>query len=140
MKSLLKKVRKDKKGFTLAELLVVVAIIGVLVAISIPIFTAQLEKAREATDLANIRAAYAECSAAVLTGADSGNAKYTGASENTAAYAEAEVVLKQQVDGWVTTDPNCGGVGLNGNIAVKGKTVVVKVTDDEKAPTFTLKQ
>ena len=33
MKSLLKKVRKDKKGFTLAELLVVVAIIGVLVAI-----------------------------------------------------------------------------------------------------------
>ena len=30
---------KNKKGFTLAELLLVVAIIGVLVAISIPIFT-----------------------------------------------------------------------------------------------------
>lgn len=29
---------KKKKGFTLAELLIVVAIIGVLVAISIPIF------------------------------------------------------------------------------------------------------
>ena len=40
--------RENKKGFTLAELLIVVAIIGVLVAISIPIFTAQLEKAREA--------------------------------------------------------------------------------------------
>lgn len=50
----------NKKGFTLAELLVVVAIIGVLVAISIPIFTGQLEKARQATDAANIRAAYAE--------------------------------------------------------------------------------
>lgn len=49
----------NKKGFTLAELLVVVAIIGVLVAVSIPIFTAQLEKAREATDLANMRAAKA---------------------------------------------------------------------------------
>ena len=33
-----------------------------LVAISIPIFTSQLEKARESTDLANIRAAYAEAS------------------------------------------------------------------------------
>ena len=53
----------NKKGFTLAELLVVVAIIGVLVAISIPIFTSQLEKAREATDAANLRAAYAEVSA-----------------------------------------------------------------------------
>ncbi len=57
----------NKKGFTLAELLVVVAIIGVLVAISIPIFTAQLEKAREATDAANLRAAYAEKSAELLT-------------------------------------------------------------------------
>ena len=40
---------------------------AVLVAISIPIFTAQLEKAREATDEANIRSAYAQLSAAVLT-------------------------------------------------------------------------
>ena len=31
----------SKKAFTLAELLIVVAIIGVLVAISIPIFTSQ---------------------------------------------------------------------------------------------------
>ncbi|MBP3803785.1 MAG: prepilin-type N-terminal cleavage/methylation domain-containing protein [Oribacterium sp.] len=57
----------NKKGFTLAELLIVVAIIGVLVAISIPIFTSQLEKAREATDEANIRAIYAQLTADVLT-------------------------------------------------------------------------
>lgn len=44
-----------KKGFTLAELLIVVAIIAVLVAISIPIFSSQLEKSRRAVDMANAR-------------------------------------------------------------------------------------
>lgn len=58
---------KRKKGFTLAELLIVVAIIAVLVAISIPIFSSQLEKSREATDLANVRSAYAEVVAAAAT-------------------------------------------------------------------------
>lgn len=46
-----------KKGFTLAELLIVVAIIAILVAVSIPIFTSQLDKAKTATDDANVRAA-----------------------------------------------------------------------------------
>ena len=68
-------------------------------AISIPIFTSQLEKSREATDLANIRAAYAECSAAVLTEANSGNAKY-----NTDGSALEEVALHQKIAGW--TDSN----------------------------------
>ena len=52
--------KKNNKGFTLAELLIVVAIIAVLVAIAIPVFTSQLEKSREATDVANVRSAYAE--------------------------------------------------------------------------------
>ena len=51
--------RNNKKGFTLAELLIVVAIIGILVAISIPVFTQQLKKARLAVNQANARAAYA---------------------------------------------------------------------------------
>lgn len=46
-----------KQGFTLAELLIVVAIIGVLVAVSVPIFTAQRRKAVDAVNKANIRAA-----------------------------------------------------------------------------------
>ena len=46
-----------KKGFTLAELLIVVAIIGVLVAVSVPVFTAQRRKAIDAVNKANIRAA-----------------------------------------------------------------------------------
>lgn len=57
---------RKKKGFTLAELLIVVAIIAVLVAISIPIFTSQLAKARLATNQANARAAYAAVEAQYL--------------------------------------------------------------------------
>ena len=58
---------KANEGFTLAELLIVVAIIAVLVAVSIPIFTSQLEKARESTDVANFRAAKAELIAKYLS-------------------------------------------------------------------------
>ena len=54
-----KNITKRNKGFTLAELLVVVAIIAILVAVSIPIFTGKLEEARKNTDLANERAARA---------------------------------------------------------------------------------
>ena len=38
-----------------------------LVAISIPIFTSQLEKSRDAVTISNLRAAYAEASTEVLT-------------------------------------------------------------------------
>lgn len=65
----------NRKGFTLAELLVVVAIIGILVAVSIPIFTGQLEKARVATNQANIRAAKAAASADYIQYEDG---KYVG--------------------------------------------------------------
>ena len=62
----LMKMKEDKKGFTLAELLIVVAIIGVLVAISVPIFTAQLHKATLATNQANARSAKAAAVSAYL--------------------------------------------------------------------------
>lgn len=52
--------KQNQKGFTLAELLIVVAIIAVLVAVSIPIFNKQLEKARDAATLANLRNVYSE--------------------------------------------------------------------------------
>lgn len=75
--------RKDNKGFTLAELLIVVAIIGVLVAISIPIFSKQLEKARDATSVANLRSAYAEAQTEVLSPSVSKNG-YTDSTHHIA--------------------------------------------------------
>ena len=54
---------------------------GVLVAVSIPIFTAQLKKARLATNQANARAAYAACVAGLLD---------KGMSESTCVYTVSE--------------------------------------------------
>lgn len=70
MLNTLKKKLNKKKGFTLMEMLIVVAIIAILIAIAIPTFSSQLEKAREATDEANVRSAYAVAQACLLTNQD----------------------------------------------------------------------
>ena len=55
----MKKLSKNN-GFTLVEMLIVVAIIAILIAVSIPLVGSSLEKARVQTDNANLRAAKAE--------------------------------------------------------------------------------
>lgn len=69
--------KNNKKGFTLAELLIVVAIIAVLTAIAIPVFKGQLDKAKYASDEANARSIYAEMVADYLAnGANGQSAKF----------------------------------------------------------------
>ena len=112
--------KMNKKGFTLAELLIVVAIIAVLVAISIPIFSAQLEKAKEATDMANIRSAYAEVVAAYL-----GDSKEHVAS----------VTLKSNTNNY-ESDETAEIAGVKYEVILKGVSIQnpceVKVTADGK--------
>ena len=82
--------RRNDQGFTLMEMLIVIAIIAVLIAIAIPIFTSTLERSREATDAANIRSNYAEVMVEAI-------------SENEAVNADGSfgrVVLIQQIGGW----------------------------------------
>lgn len=118
--------KNKNKGFTLAELLIVVAIIGVLVAISIPIFTSQLEKAREATDAANIRSQYAEVmSEAITEGGNVSGKDQFGAVE-----------LKQKKDQWQSSGlkENLEGVyGSNivGEYPKAGGTAWVEYKDDQ---------
>ncbi len=68
---------KENKGFTLAELLIVVAIIAVLVVIAIPVFTNNLDKAKEAADDANARAAKAAAVSEYLTSSGTGACAFT---------------------------------------------------------------
>ena len=63
---MIKKVREDREGFTLAELLIVVAIILVLVAVAIPVFTGALNKADDAVKNADIRAVKAAATTEIL--------------------------------------------------------------------------
>ena len=81
----------NKKGFTLMEMLIVVAIIAVLVAIAIPTMTNQLEKSREATDAANIRALYAEAMVEYL-------------NSDTGAAVTREYTVTQKTAGWANTE------------------------------------
>ncbi len=82
MKNVLKK-KLNKKGFTLAELLIVVAIIAVLVAVMIPIFSASTEKAEEAVVKANLRSVYAEAAVEYL---DKGSVTTTTATIENVTY------------------------------------------------------
>lgn len=107
--------KKNNRGFTLAELLIVVAIIAVLTAIAIPVFTSQLEKSREATDLANIRSAYAEQMAAYLTG------------DNKTDIPAINVPVKQTVANWQSNN-NQATITIAEGQAGKGITVTAKTT------------
>lgn len=72
-----KSLKANKKGFTLAELLIVVAIIAILAAIAIPVFYSQLNEARLAVDKANLRTAYSLASNDYLMHHHTGTVEYT---------------------------------------------------------------
>ena len=56
----------NKKGFTLIEMLVVIAIIAVLVAIIIPVVVSSTDKAEAAADAANLRSVLGEANSLLM--------------------------------------------------------------------------
>lgn len=60
----------NKKGFTLIELIVVIAILAILAAILIPAVTGYIQKAEQARDSANCRALYSQVSLQVMLDAE----------------------------------------------------------------------
>lgn len=127
---MLKKKLNNEKGFTLAELLIVVAILAVLVAISVPIFTSKLSDAKLNTDKANIRAAKAAASAQYLSDttigdfwydADNGKLVEATSGENTtniAGYGKSTSTKKTIIG------------TLSGTAAPNGKVLKLNIGDD----------
>ena len=107
---------------------------AVLVAISIPIFTSQLEKSRDAVSISNIRAAYAEAQTAVLTGSSSGNATLATGFDTGAITGDVNVsgvaIKSKKADSW-----NGEGADLpftaptDGGTAIDSATVTFKYVD-----------
>ena len=140
MKDMIKRIREEREGFTLAELLIVVAIIAVLVAIAIPVFNGQLEKSREAVDEANIRSAYAEVSAAALTDSDTDATSAVKRTGTAGSYVWTKSVkLEQKQDGWQNTEivaNGIGGVAVTDAEAKAGKYVNVIFTQNTGKVTY----
>ena len=102
--------KMNKKGFTLIEMLVVIAIIAVLVSIVIPVVGNSTEKAKEAADAANIRAAIAEVTTKALSGktdakvtvklAQTGEFKFNTDLTNISGYALSNFETETVVISW----------------------------------------
>lgn len=121
MKNLKAKLRKNG-GFTLIEMLIVVAIIAILIAISIPLVGNALERAREATDAANERAAKAEITIMYLNhAADSSDTEYV--ANQIYAY---DAVDGKLVGGAGATAPTAYGQCTDATTGHKGKYIIVQ--------------
>lgn len=130
MKGLREKFR-NKKGFTLVEMLIVVAIIAILIAVSIPLVGSALEKARNATDAANERAFKAALVSSYLL--NNAGMKEAGATEVKAgeayAYKAAEgkvVEANITVDGYGQSETTKAlkGCVLYGTVNAEGDVTV----------------
>ena len=118
--------KNNKKGFTLAELLIVVAIIAVLTAIAIPVFTAQLEKSRESTDIANVRSAYATLMTEYLVNTDSPQTMTVSARQTQDGWQGPQGTIVTMVSGSEVPVPYSAkldnytvSIAANGTVTVK---------------------
>ncbi|MBR1670344.1 MAG: hypothetical protein IJ695_06555, partial [Butyrivibrio sp.] len=72
---------------------------AVLTAIAIPVFTTQLEKSREATDIANVRSAYAEVVTEYLTDSTNSHSMTVAARQTQKSWQGEKGVIVTQVNG-----------------------------------------
>ena len=94
MKIFLKQLKQNKKGFTLIEMIVVIAIIGILAAILVPSMSGYLSTARASKQEANARTIYTAAQAAV-TSLETATTAVNGTYINTSADKTGKDLFKK---------------------------------------------
>lgn len=108
----------NKKGFTLIELIVVIAIIGVLAMILVPSMMGYVRKSRRLSDLTTAREIRNDAGAVVASGGEGAAAFYSSAGQNcnvSVLYAEksedysVDLVAKREsgYTDWIALDSEC---------------------------------
>ena len=123
VKEMIKKVREDRSGFTLAELLVVVAIVAVLVAIAVPVFTSSMDSANTATEEANVRSVRAAGVTEILS--ESATHGTTGPWHATASVDAQGNITNLTITNGLADDEGYG----EGETASTGGTVTANITN-----------
>ncbi len=116
--------KMNKKGFTLIEMLVVIAIIAVLVSIIIPVVGSSTTKAAAATDAANLRSAKASLTIMVLDGTIDKSTNASG--KTTLTFGEGGIAFEAPVAKSSDASTFAATVDTYGNIEVNfgaGKTI-----------------
>ncbi len=101
----------NKKGFTLIELMIVVAIIGILAAIAIPQFSAYRVKSYNTKATAELRSAYTACQVYFSTMEGSTTCGIDG-MHNQKFYNSSDVTLEitdSNIDTWTATAKHTAG-------------------------------
>ncbi|MGL6107797.1 type IV pilin protein [Romboutsia sp.] len=110
------KKKKNNKGFTLVELLVVIAIIGVLAVVAVPSLFTQIEKSKVASVESDISAIK---SAAI--------AKY---ADGTLTMGDVDTVLKGEVEGLAKKYGGTYVLSVKGGSDTDAKNIILTITPD----------
>lgn len=138
---MIKRIRENKKGFTLVELIVVLVILAILAALLIPALTGYIDKAKEKQIIAETRQVVMAAQTLVdeAYANDSTSAITIKESDGTISYKD--VYELAEVDGEFVNEPTIGQDGKITQVEYKndGKTCTYKVIENATKGSYTTK-